>query len=272
MRLSAALFTHPAGVARRPLHEAARSAYASTLGDARREEKKRLRRADVATAWQLHGNCMARRARAEAEGLGQACLAATSGAQPGFPQGGGTKAEGTGNKGWGLRRPWHPGSRVRSGGVKAPQGTQVPRRQEKGPPKNSKTPRNQEERREDPPGPPDPCTAFSVYQQHQGPSSEEQQQAQRSSRTTRSWFGTMEYPVCHICRLMLNGERQYLDHLEGRLHRRNRKKAKRGQMELKLTVEPDDKAPPKGQPVATLAQKSDNGSDIMSRDVSIEGF
>ena len=244
MRLSAALFTHPAGVARRPLHEAARSAYASTLGDARREEKKRLRRADVATAWQLHGNCMARRARAEAEGLGQACLAATSGAQPGFPQGGGTKAEGTGNKGWGLRRPWHPGSRVRSGGVKAPQGTQVPRRQEKGPPKNSKTPRNQEERREDPPGPPDPCTAFSVYQQHQGPSSEEQQQAQRSSRTTRSWFGTMEYPVCHICRLMLNGERQYLDHLEGRLHRRNRKKAKRGQMELKLTVEPDDKAPP----------------------------
>ena len=74
---------------------------------------------------------------------------------------------------------------------------------------------------------------------------------------------------------MLNGERQYLDHLEGRLHRRNRKKAKRGQMELKLTVEPDDKAPPqrvKGQPVATLAQKSDNGSDFMSRDVSIEGF
>ena len=117
MRLFAAPFTHPAGVARRPLHEAARSAYASTLGDARREEKKRLRRADVA-----------RRARAEAEGLGQACLAATSGAQPGFPQGGGTKAEGTGNKGWGLRRPWHPGSRVRSGGVKAPQGTQVPRR------------------------------------------------------------------------------------------------------------------------------------------------
>ena len=74
------------------------------------------------------------------------------------------------------------------------------------PPKNSKTPRNQEERREDPPGPPDPCTAFSVYQQHQEPSSEEQQQAQRSSRTTRSWFGTMEeYPVCHVCRLMLNG-------------------------------------------------------------------
>ena len=33
--------------ARRPLHEAARSAYASTLGDAQREEKKRLRRADV---------------------------------------------------------------------------------------------------------------------------------------------------------------------------------------------------------------------------------
>ena len=88
MRLSAALFTHPAGVARRPLHEAARSAYASTLGDARREEKKRLRRADVA-----------RRARAEAGGLGQGCLAATSGAQPGFPQGGGTKGEGTGNKG-----------------------------------------------------------------------------------------------------------------------------------------------------------------------------
>ena len=74
--------------ARRPLHEAARSAYASTLGDAQREEKKRLRRADVA-----------RRARAEAEGLGQGCLAATSGAQPGFPQGGGTKGEGTGNKG-----------------------------------------------------------------------------------------------------------------------------------------------------------------------------
>ena len=103
MRLSAALFTHPAGVARRPLHEAARSAYASTLGDARREEKKRLRRADVATAWQLHGNCMARRARAEAEGLGQGCLAATSGAQPGFPQGGGTKGEGTGNKGGGKK-------------------------------------------------------------------------------------------------------------------------------------------------------------------------
>ena len=73
--------------ARRPLHEAARSAYASTLGDAQREEKKRLRRADVA-----------RRARAEAEGLGQGCLAATSGAQPGFPQGGGTKGEGTGGK------------------------------------------------------------------------------------------------------------------------------------------------------------------------------
>ena len=78
--------------ARRPLHEAARSAYASTLNDAQREEKNRLRRADVA-----------RRARAEAEGLGQGCLAATSGAQPGFPQGGGTKGEGTGNKG-GARR------------------------------------------------------------------------------------------------------------------------------------------------------------------------
>ena len=78
--------------ARRPLHEAARSAYASTLGDAQREEKKRLRRADVA-----------RRARAEAEGLGQGCLAATSGAQPGFPQGGGTKGEGTGNKGGGKK-------------------------------------------------------------------------------------------------------------------------------------------------------------------------
>ena len=72
--------------ARRLLREA--SAYASTLGgDAQREEKKRLRRADVA-----------RRARAEAEGLGQGCLAATSGAQPGFPQGGGTKGEGTGGK------------------------------------------------------------------------------------------------------------------------------------------------------------------------------
>ena len=76
--------------ARRLLREA--SAYASTLGDAQREEKKRLRRADVA-----------RRARAEAEGLGQGCLAATSGAQPGFPQGGGTKGEGTGNKGGGNK-------------------------------------------------------------------------------------------------------------------------------------------------------------------------
>ena len=106
MRLFAAPFTHPAGVARRPLHEAARSACASTLGDARREEKKRLRRADVA-----------RRARAEAEGLGQACLAATSGAQPGFPQGGGTKGEGTGNKGGGKK-----------GKGEAPLHMQVPRR------------------------------------------------------------------------------------------------------------------------------------------------
>ena len=70
--------------ARRPLHEAARPAYASTLTDAQREEKKRLRRADVA-------------------GLGQGRLAATSGAQPGFPQGGGTKGEGTGNKGGGKK-------------------------------------------------------------------------------------------------------------------------------------------------------------------------
>ena len=92
--------------ARRPLHEAARSAYASTLGDAQREEKKRLRRADVA-----------RRARAEAEGLGQGCLAATSGAQPGFPQGGGTKGEGTGNKGGGKK-----------GKGEAPLHMQVPRR------------------------------------------------------------------------------------------------------------------------------------------------
>ena len=81
-------------------------ACASTLGDAQREEKKRLRRADVA-----------RRARAEAEGLGQACLAATSGAQPGFPQGGGTKGEGTGNKGGGKK-----------GKGEAPLHMQVPRR------------------------------------------------------------------------------------------------------------------------------------------------
>ena len=84
--------------ARRPLHEAARSAYASTLGDAQREEKKRLRRADVA-----------RRARAEAEALGQGCLAATSG--------GGTKGEGTGNKGGGKK-----------GKGEAPLHMQVPRR------------------------------------------------------------------------------------------------------------------------------------------------
>ena len=91
--------------ARRLLREA--SAYASTLGgDAQREEKKRLRRADVA-----------RRARAEAEGLGQGCLAATSGAQPGFPQGGGTKGEGTGNKGGGKK-----------GKGEAPLHMQVPRR------------------------------------------------------------------------------------------------------------------------------------------------
>ena len=64
---------------------------------------------------------------------------------------------------------------------------------EKGPPKNSKTPRNREERREDPPGPPDPCTAFSVYQQHPEPSSEEQQQAQRSSRTTRSCLAQLRH-------------------------------------------------------------------------------
>ena len=115
---------------------------------------------------------------------------------------------------------------------------------EKGPPKNSKTPRNREERRADPPGPPDPCTAFSVYQQHQEPSSEEQQQAQRSSRTTRSWFGTMEYPECHICKMIFNGELQFLDHLKGKRHRKHLKKAHRRQMELKLTVEPDDKAPP----------------------------
>ena len=41
--------------ARRPLHEAARSAYASTLGDAQREEKKRLRRADVARRAEPNG-------------------------------------------------------------------------------------------------------------------------------------------------------------------------------------------------------------------------
>ena len=87
--------------ARRPLHEAARSA-AAVL----REERKRLRRADVA-----------RRARAEAEGLGQGCLAATSGAQPGFPQGGGTKGEGTSNKGGGKK-----------GKGEAPLHMQVPRR------------------------------------------------------------------------------------------------------------------------------------------------
>ena len=97
-----------------------------------------------------------------------------------------------------------------------------------------------------PPWPPDPCTAFSVYQQHQEPSSEEQQQAQRSSRTTRSWFGTMEYPECHICKMIFNGELQFLDHLKGKRHRKHLKKAHRRQMELKLTVEPDDKAPPAG--------------------------
>ena len=46
-------------------------------------------------------------------------------------------------------------------------------------------------------------------------------------------------------------------------------------MELKLTVEPDDKGPPQGvegQPVAILAQNSDNGRNYMDRDVSIEGI
>ena len=81
--------------------------------------------------------------------------------------------------------------------------------------------------------------------------------------------------MCHVCRLMLNGPQQCLDHLQGKLHRRNLKKAHRRQMELKLTDEPDDKAPPqrvKGQHAAILAQKSPNGSDYMDRDVSIEGI
>ena len=51
-----------------------------------------------------------------------------------------------------------------------------------------------------------------------------------------------EYPVCHVCRLMLNGPQQFLDHLQGKLHRTNLKKARRRQMELKLDIEPDDKA------------------------------
>ena len=85
----------------------------------------------------------------------------------------------------------------------------------------------------------------------------------------------MEYPPCHICKMIFNGERQYSDHLTGRRHRKNLKKANRRQMQLKLSFEPDDKAPPqrvKGQPVATLAQKSDNGSDFMFKDVPIEGI
>ena len=85
----------------------------------------------------------------------------------------------------------------------------------------------------------------------------------------------MEYPECHICRMIFNGEQQLLDHLKGKRHRKHLKKALRRQMELKLTVEPDDKAPPqrvKGQHAAILAQKSPNGSDYMDRDVSIEGI
>ena len=92
---------------------------------------------------------------------------------------------------------------------------------------------------------------------------------------TTSWFGTMEYPECHICKMLFNGELQFSDHLKGRRHRKNLKKARRRQMELKLTVEPDDKGPPQGvegQPVAILAQNSDNGRNYMDRDVSIEGI
>ena len=56
----------------------------------------------------------------------------------------------------------------------------------------------------------------------------------------------MEYPPCHICKMIFNGERQYSDHLAGKRHRTNLKKAKRRQMQLKLSFEPDDKAPPSG--------------------------
>ena len=56
----------------------------------------------------------------------------------------------------------------------------------------------------------------------------------------------MEYPPCHICKMIFNGERQYSDHLAGKRHRTNLKKANRRQMQLKLSFEPDDKAPPSG--------------------------
>ena len=55
--------------------------------------------------------------------------------------------------------------------------------------------------------------------------------------------------MCHVCRLMLNGPQQFLDHLQGKLHRTNLKKAHRRQMELKLDIEPDDKAPPQRFPI-----------------------
>ena len=92
--------------ARRPLHEAARSAYASTLCDAQREEKKALSAG-------RRGSASASRSRRTWPGLSGGDLGRTARLSPGR----GTKGEGTGNKGGGKK-----------GKGEAPLHMQVPRR------------------------------------------------------------------------------------------------------------------------------------------------
>ena len=58
-----------------------------------------------------------------------------------------------------------------------------------------------------------------------------------------SHFGTMEEPVCLICRMLFNGPLQYSDHLKGKRHRKILKKAHRRQMELKGGFDPDPTVP-----------------------------
>ena len=78
--------------------------------------------------------------------------------------------------------------------------------------------------------------------------------------------------MCHVCRLMLNGPQQFLDHLQGKVHRTNLKKAHRRQMEHKLDIEPDDKADIEPDDKAPPTAVSDNGPAYMDRDVSHEGI
>ena len=48
-------------------------------------------------------------------------------------------------------------------------------------------------------------------------------------------------PVCIMCRMRLNGPRQYEDHLRGKRHRKNREKLERANAAARAHTEHDDK-------------------------------